>query len=297
MSRVDGNANPKLLEADRDRLAAVSELLHRASDVGYPIEVVAEEKCFGSGVSGAPVCLVAEQKGQLLGIAVVSGPYLRLLAVDPRARKRGIGSSLLARSEATALEKRQRRLVIAAEPGNYFVPGVPENQPSVKKWLEHRGYRAHGRAINLAADLEGKEFTATSPDPKTTIVRVTREERSEVLHFVRQEFSPTWAFEISPAFDDPVPPLFIARESGKIIGFSAHDVNNRGLGFFGPAGVKATHRGGGLGRVLLHASLTDLQRRGYERIIIPWVSTIEFYRRNAGAEPEQSFVRYQKSLS
>src|SRR5262249_21281199 len=58
---------------------------------------VAEEKLFGPGPRGAPHALGAfGPQGELLGVASVGGSRIRLLAVDPAARRRGVGGALLA---------------------------------------------------------------------------------------------------------------------------------------------------------------------------------------------------------
>src|SRR5437660_1434810 len=81
-------------------------------------------------------------------------------------------------------------------------------------------------------------------------VRATHARRDEILTFIEREFGRIWRFEVTPAFERASPPLFLTEEEGTITGFAAHDVNNRGLGFFGPTGVAQTMRGRGLGRTL-----------------------------------------------
>ena len=87
---------------------------------------------------------------------------------------------------------------------------------------------------------------------------------------------------------------FIASEGEQVTGFAVHDVNNRGLGFFGPTGVAPSMRGRGLGCSLLLASLADLHRMGFARAVIPWTDALEFYRRCAAAAPEHRFVEMVK---
>ena len=100
-----------------------------------------------------------------------------------------------------------------------------------------------------------------------------------------------WRFEASKAFDADPPTIFIEEVDGEIAGFAAHDVNNRGLGFFGPTGVKESMRGRGIGCRLLHASLADLGRLGYQRVVIPWTDALSFYAKCCGAQPAHEFIR------
>ena len=109
--------------------------------------------------------------------------------------------------------------------------------------------------------------------------------REAILDFIDRTFGPIWRFEASHGAT-----LFSVEHEGKIAGFSTHDANNRGLGFFGPTGVVSELRGRGLGRQLLLASLADLHQRGYRKAVIPWTESIDFYRKACGARLAHRFV-------
>jgi GNAT superfamily N-acetyltransferase len=258
--------------AQRSDLERLRELFTRSNDAPYDLAAVAEEKCFGRGVSGEPVTRIY---GDFLGAAVTCGRFLRVLAVDRAERGRGIGTALLTDSGAS---------VIAAEPGNYFTPGVTDGA-----FFLRRGYRAGASTTNLEVDLAKFDVI---PD---SVRRATQAERERVLAFVEREFGPMWRFETSHAFLHSAPTFFyVLDDGGAIGGFAAHDANNRGLGFFGPTGVAKHLRGRGLGRALLLASLADLRRSGYRRAIIPWTDAIDFYRKSCGAEPANVFTTFVK---
>ena len=122
------------------------------------------------------------------------------------------------------------------------------------------------------------------------IACATQSNREAVLHFIEQNFGPIWRFEASRGAA-----LFSVEHDGQIAGFSTHEANNRGLGTFGPAGVREALRGRGLGRKLLVASLADLSRLGYHRAVIPWTDAIEFYRKSCGAKIAHRFVILRKN--
>jgi GNAT superfamily N-acetyltransferase len=284
-----------LTEAGPDSLDLLRDLAVRANDTPYSLESVIEEKCFAAGAGGLPRLAVAGDGNVLDGAVVVSGRYLRLLLVDRARRRQGIGQALLEWAAALARQHGESRLVLGGEPGNYFVPGIIKEQQETRDFFHRRGFSSKEEAVNLVAHVGGTDWNARrKATSEVTIERASDSE--EALDFIGREFGRLWRFEVSHAFRESTPPLFLARDSSGILGFSAHDVNNRGLGFYGPAGVTQSRRGAGLGRELLLASLADLAQRGYDRIVIPWVSSIEFYRKVANAEVDMTFDTMEKKL-
>jgi GNAT superfamily N-acetyltransferase len=235
-------------------LPLIRTILVDANDAPYEIGPVLEEKCFGPGVAGPPRVRIWEDAG----LAVSCGKFLRLLAVRRDRRGRGIGTALLRDANPS---------VIAAEPGNYFLPGVPERDAG---FFLRRGYAETAAAWNLHVNLKsvpGSEFDLRVPV-------------DQVAEFVKREFGSIWAFEV-------------ARCAAAIlipgVAFAVIEANNRGLGTFGPTGVAKAHRGKGHGRTVLLAALAELGRLGYTRAIIPWTDATEFYRRSCGAELAHRF--------
>jgi GNAT superfamily N-acetyltransferase len=247
-------------------LPQIRELLARANDIPYALERVAEEKCFGEGYVGGPRARVF---GDFEGIAVTCGKYLRILAVDRERRRRGIGSALLADAESRGAR------VVAAEPGNYFTPGVLE---SIVPFFTRRGFHETARTHNLVVD-----------ELPTEIPKNMQHEADRVLDFISRNFGPIWRFEAMRGAT-----VFSIEHQGEIAGFSTHEANNRGLGSFGPIGVAEKFRGHGFGKELLLASLADLRRLGYHRAVIPWTDATEYYRRICGARIANRFVVVRK---
>ncbi len=258
----------------RDDLPRIAALFAGANDAPYDLGVVAEEKCFGAGVSGDAEVRIC---GDFAGVSVTCGKALRILAVDREQRRRGIGSALLGEAEARGAR------IVAAEAGNYFTPGVVASDSATIGFFAHRGYKEIARTQNLVAGVANGEWGSR-------VVRATNATRDRVLDFIEKEFGRIWRFEASHAFENDPATIVYVEADGEIAGFAAHEANNRGLGFFGPTGVARAHRGKGLGALLLRTSLADLHRLGYERIIIPWTDAIDFYRKACGAVVSDHFV-------
>ncbi|MEK6371399.1 MAG: GNAT family N-acetyltransferase [Acidobacteriota bacterium] len=250
--------------ANRADLPRIEELFARANDMPYDLVRVAEEKCFGAGVAGEPEVRVF---GDFAGVSVRCGPWLRILAVDRAQRRQGVGTALLRDAEARGAAG------IAAEAGNYFTPGVIE-----PGFFIRRGYSETAQTQNLET-TQLPVASSQSPD-----VQLATGNRQQVLAFIERNFGKIWRFEASRGI------LFFTERNGAITGFAAHEANNRGLGFFGPAGVAESERGKGLGTKLLLACLADARRLGHQRVVIPWTDAIHFYAKACGARVAQRFV-------
>lgn len=271
-------------------LAAIEELLASANDTPYAVEKVAAEKCFGDAPGGSSLVLLAGEGAHLDGIAVLASRGLRLLAVRRESRGRGIGSALLAEAERRASD----RIELFVGAGNYFLPGVPESTGSLIEFLPRRGYLPQDYALNLEADLSHPAIPAGLPPG---VERVTAATAGEARAFIEREFGRLWAWESMLALRNDPATLFVSREEGRIAGFAACEANNRGLGFFGPAGVHSSLRGKGRGRDLLLAALSDLRRLGYERGTISWAANAGFYQRCCGPMAVVRMVRFSKVLT
>jgi mycothiol synthase len=253
--------------ATRTDLPAITALLARANETPYDIARVAEEKVFGRGLWGEPVVRVVEEQGEIRGVSVTCGLVLRIIAVDPTYRRRGIGSQLVSGQ------------IAFAETGNYFTPGVVETDTATRAFFAKHGFIEE----EWTSNLETSELPDAIPPE---VRRVTADSRERVLEFVEREFGRAWRFECDNAGER----LFFMEHDGAIAGFAAHDANNRGLGFFGPTGVAASMRGRGLGTFLLRASLADLRAMGYGRVVISWTDAIEFYAKACAARVTHRFV-------
>ena len=263
LCELDANV---LRDATLADLPAIRDLLARANDGPYDIGVVAEEKCFGAGFMGRPRTRLFEED-KLLGIAVSCGHALRLIAVDRDYRRRRIGSALL-RDAGSKVR------VVFAEAGNYFTPGVVESDEGTRGFFRHHEYIESRWTFNLEAPTIDAPIDVERPS-----------DRNAFLRFVEREFGSIWRFEASKAYDDDDRAFYIPNT-----GFAVHDVNNRGLGTFGPTGVAESMRRRGYGKRLLLASLADLRRLGYARAIIPWTDAVDFYRKACNAQVTHRFV-------
>jgi len=106
-------------------------------------------------------------------------------------------------------------------------------------------------------------------------------EITPVRQFIQNNFSVTWADEISVGFANKPVTIFIATREGRVIGFAGYECTRKA--FFGPTGVSESERGRGIGRALLIESLWGLRELGYVYGIIGGAGPVEFYQQAVGA--------------
>ncbi len=126
----------------------------------------------------------------------------------------------------------------------------------------------------LLRDLEAQGITVRRPHPW---------EKSALRTFNQTHFPGGWADECDVAFTHQPVTAYIALDGEGIVGFAVYECTRRN--YFGPTGVAESHRGKGLGKVLLLAALWGLWEMGYAYAIIGGAGPVEFYTKAVGAVP------------
>lgn len=263
---------------------------------------------FTEKMDGALIALVATEADGLVGLGVgVLWPTpgalrgsVRLLAVAPEHRRRGIGSALLGVLEDCLGEAGATAVRLAEAAPNYLTPGVDVRYESGLAFAAARGYREIGEAVNLGVDLAADDWDTSDDEARlgaagVAVRRATEADRPALGRLLDAHW-PAWRPEADCAFlRDPVS-LHLALRDGEALGFAAADTNNVGTGWFGPMGTAPEARGLGVGAVLCRRCLADLRAQGLRRATIAWAAALPFYARAAGAEVERRFRRFEKPL-
>jgi GNAT superfamily N-acetyltransferase len=289
----------------RSRLAEAELVLADACPFDRATDV-ADEKMFGPGPTSPAQAFGAWDGNELVGVASIAARWLRLIAVVPRARKRGAGSALLAAIDAAARADGQTRLSALDQPGNYLAPGIDERNTDAIAWLEKRGFsRGSEPRTNLLVDVRNNARVTAQRAAETAelaaakgyeVRRARPAERQHLLDAIAGEFGGAWPYEVERALGHgPPAAVHVACKGGAYCAFAAHDGNNRGLGWFGPAGTWKAHRGQGLGEALLLACLVDVAAE-HSQCEVAWIGPRPFYDKVAGIVGERRFVTLSKSL-
>jgi len=262
---------------------------------------VMDEKLFGADPRASRLVGVVEDSA-LLAVMAQAGRWIKLLAVAPSHRRRGLGRQLI-EDAATATSGKALRLW--DHPGNYLSPGLDTGYSDGRAFAASVGFRQVGEVENLRAPLVGNPLVsearsqaadARAEDLGYAIRRVEPADRKALLDYVERAFASVWAFEVGRALDGPRRAVHAAFHSdGAPVAFAAADGNNQGLGWFGPAGTDPAHRGRGLGEALLLRCLLDV--RGLpDGGVISWVGPKDFYARVAGTTVDRRFVSLERPL-
>lgn len=233
-----------------------------------------------------------------------TGPrgVVKLLAVAPEFRRRGIGAALLEAVESRLVAANAAVIRFGESAPNYLVPGVDERCEPLVGLLDGRGYARIGTTVNLSVDLAADGFATEAEEAGLAaagiLVRRAVAADAASLSGLMAARWPSWAAEVNAALSRRPPAVHVAcTPDGAVIGFAAYDGNNVGTGWFGPMGTAPDWEGRGIGRVLLRRSLRDLRGQGLGRVVIPWVGPVAFYERHAGATVSRTFVRFEKPVS
>ncbi len=290
---------------DRSQLPAAAEVLAAACPYD-PAAAVADEKLFGAGPPGPPRAFGAWDGDALVGVAAVAADRLRVLAVLPGARGRGIGDALLEACVTAARDAGERRLRTLDQPGNYLAPGIDERNAGAIAWLGRRGFSSPAGAeprVNLLIDVRDNPRVSPARAGELAAhaaaagyeVRRARPDEHALVAAVAAEFGGAWPFELRRALGHEPPGVHVALRDGAPCAFAAHDGNNRGLGWFGPAGTWPAHRGRGLGEALLLACLVDVAA-AHPRCEVAWIGPRAFYEKAAGVAADRRFVVLERAL-
>jgi GNAT superfamily N-acetyltransferase len=273
------------VRADRSDLGAISQLCQRA--IAAPPSTQELEDALFSGEQPATVFAIPE-RGVVAVVECDDGPHVRLLAVDPSARRQGIGHALLQAAEDWGRQEGHTSLITGADPPYFLWPGVPSAETAMHCLFERRHYARTETNFNMHVDL------LTIPDDGPGYDFASALDRDEVDAFMSNHWS-NWRLEVLRALDKGNLTISRAeRGDGGITAFCAFEVNRKGL--LGPVAVRPDLMGQGLGKAVLLGALHELRRRGAEDVSVVWVGPIVPYAAVGGRVTDVFFV-YRKTLS
>ena len=289
---------------DAGELGAAVALLNRASERDwFPIEQVREAVLEDDGLR--PELMLAARDGdEMVGVAVGvtrgEGAHVKLFAVAPERRRRGVGTELLAEIEARLAASGAKTVRLFADAPWYLRPGVDYQSTAMVSFFERRGYETRRPACNMSVDL-AKAPLDTAADERRLLAdgivvrRLAAADEDGFTRYMDEKWGVNWRTEATRALRrGPVSTHVATTPAGEFIGFASHSVS--GPGQFGPMGTNPELRGKGVGAVLLKRCMADLRDAGLAEADIQWVGPKGFYADAVGAVISRCFWQYEKAL-
>lgn len=234
------------------------------------------------------IVLGSTDTGIVAAVECDDGAHIRLLVVDPRARRRGFGQGLVTAAEEWARGAGHGSISTGADPPYFLWPGVPSTETALMCLFEHRHYARSDTNFDMTVELGaipadvGGHYLARPDD------------LDDVDAFATANW-PNWRLEVLRALEKGN--LVVAREegaTGPLAAFCAFEVNRRGV--LGPVAVRLDLLGQGRGKGVLLGALHELRRRGAPRVSVVWVGPVVPYAAVGGHVSDVYFV-YRKELS
>lgn len=267
-----------------------------------------EEKIWDDHNFSQDMTFAIEHEGMLVGFimglirqtAPEATGYVKMLVIDAKYQRKGIGSRLLREMEKHICSHGIKTIRLFETAPNYLVPGLDVRYTRAMIFFEKNGYERFGETFNLEVDLSTDAFDTAAQEQELAaagveIRRALMADSDEISLFLQKHW-PAWVEEVQASLLNYPISLHLACKNRQLIGFSAHNCNNKGTGWFGPMGTAPESRRLGIGGTLLRRCLRDIKEEGKRFATIPWVGPIGFYVHYAGAEISRVFHRYQKAL-
>jgi GNAT superfamily N-acetyltransferase len=216
-----------------------------------------------------------------LGVVAVQRDHddgsIRLLALDPARRGRGLGHELLRAAEDDL--DGARVITVGADPPYFLFPGVPVEETALCCLLERHHYAREETNYNIDIDLAD-----LPPDPGLAL-EPRASDRPELERWMARHW-PNWQGEVLRAFDRGS--LVLGRDDNDITGFCAYDVNRSGT--LGPVASRPDLIGKGVGAPLLVGALHRMRAMGRDAVEVLWVGPMVPYARLGGRVSRLFFV-------
>jgi len=289
-------------------LEAALALWNRSAQFDQMTPELLDEKISEDPDYDPAMVLLAEQERRPVGLimGVRRQPlkeglgFIKLLAVDPSVRRRGVGKAMLHAIEQNLRAAGVQTIRVFDSNPNYLVPGIDPRYTETLAFFERQGYERFGDTANMEVDLTARSFETKTEEERLRaagfeIRRALMADWDDVMALLARHW-PAWIPEVERALSNYPISLHLALHEKKVAAFSAHDGNNQNTGWFGPMGTDPAYRGRNLGGVLLLRCLADIKAQGHRRAIIPWVGPYAFYLHYANAHITRVFWRYRKKL-
>jgi len=238
---------------------------------------------------------VAVRNGQVVGAAYAVRRLIPLRGADlepgtgwipfffvhPDARGHGLGRELVTSALDWLRGVGCTEAFFSSYTPNYFLPGLDRARyPAADRLLAGVGFEPEYDAVAMDRSLVGYAMPAEVVKRLDELAgegysfgTPTGDELTTLIQLAGDEFSPDWARAIREAVVGglPLDRIVVARDPvRRIVGWAQHATYEGVLERFGPFGVLPECRGTGLGKLLLHMTLTRMVAAGAHSAWFLW---------------------------
>ncbi|MFC7583016.1 GNAT family N-acetyltransferase [Nonomuraea antimicrobica] len=206
--------------------------------------------------------------------------WIPFFFVVPEHRRGGLGRRLVEEALAFLEDKGRTKVDFSSYTPNYVLPGADaELYPDGYRLLEGLGFLTLYSPVAMDRTLVGYRTP-----PEVHELRREREsegyafrapsdgELPELIRFAAEGFNPDWGEAIRQHRDPER--IIIAKQGhanrGEIVGFALYAAYRGIPERFGPFGVDPGQRGTGLGKILLHLTMTRMRAEGLHSSWFLW---------------------------
>ncbi len=208
----------------------------------------------------------------------------------------------------TALRAAGIKTVLFGGDPRHLYPGVPQEELWLARLLAAHGFEPCGEAWDLWGGID--ELSRT--EIPASVGPATVADEPALKRFLEREFPGRWMADTLHRLEVEDDPSFavVMREGDEIVAFTHashtgqrflqpnlhfHCLQHPNPGGIGPVGVAASHRGQGLGRVIMEASIEVLRQVGVSGICVDWTGLLDFYGL-FGFKPYAKYLMFKKDL-
>lgn len=222
--------------------------------------------------------------------------WISLIYVEPKHRKKGIGSLLIEKAINVFKKLNKKTIYIGRDVHNFF-PGLPIDMIKDLPFYLKNGFEYSYQTHDLISKNNSLIPLKNNQD-LYTFRCATIDDKNNIINFINKNWPGRWTYEVIEYFEKGGNgnEYFICLDNNKnICAFAkvCYPTTNIDLisnsftwykrflkpGGVGPLGVDPAYRGNHLGYDIVAGAVNELLKANATEIIIDWTGLLEFYRK------------------
>lgn len=272
--------------------AWLHDLWHRAMHNRWAISM----RAMLNIIDNAALVLVAECEGLQSAVCAVDSERgsvagLILLLVEPAWQRCGVGAKMMRKVETTLREQGVHKLILGAGNGDYFWPGLPQEQNQAWPFFRKLGFLEEEYSedlIQVLHDFKTPGWVSTRlATSGVTLCLAESAKRERIAEFEHRYF-PAWTvyFENEMSQGDYQNILLAEGSNGSIVGtillkreivIPWMEVHGKRFGTLNTLGVAPQSQGQGIGLALTAGAMEHLAKRGCSHCLVQWTGLAKWY--------------------